>query len=60
MGGEVKSRMMTPEQAELLFLRAVSAVSIHRRRALTQLQNSPDPGEKWLVEHGELVERALD
>ena len=40
--------------------RAVSAVSIHRRRALTQLQNSPDPGEGWLVEHGELVESALD
>ena len=60
VGGEVKSRIMTPEQSELLFLRAVSAVSIHRRKALTQLQNSPDPGEDWLVEHGELMENALD
>ena len=60
MGGEIESRVITPGQAELLFLRAVSAVSNHRRRALTQLQNSPDPGEEWLVEYGELMESDLD
>ena len=60
VGGAVQIREVTPEQAELLFLRAVSAASIHRRRALTQLQTSPDLGEKWLVEHGELMESALN
>ena len=60
MGGKAESKAITPEQSEMLFLRAVSAVSIHRKRALTKLQNSPDPGEEWLIEHGDLMESALD
>ena len=60
VGAEMEGKVITPEQSELLFLRAVSAVSIHRRKALTQLQNSPDPGEEWRIEHGELMESALD
>ena len=51
---------VSPEQAELLFLRAVTATSVHRRTALTQQQNTPDPGQKWLVEQGELKESAVD
>ena len=35
-------------------------MSIHRRKALPKLQNSPDPGQVWLVEHGDLMESALD
>ena len=34
----VPSSNLTSNQAELLFLRAVSAVSVHRKRALTQQQ----------------------
>ena len=47
-----------PPQAELLFLRAVTAASAHRRKALTQQQNTPGPGQKWLVEQSDLMENA--
>ena len=50
---------VSPEQAELLFLRAATAASVHRRAALTQQQNTPGPGQKWLVEQGELMESAV-
>ena len=46
---------MDSSQAELLFLRAVTATSVHRKRALTKPQNSPDPGQPWLEQHGELM-----
>ena len=36
--------VVTPEQAELLFLTAVTAASVHIRTALTQQQNTRDPG----------------
>jgi hypothetical protein len=42
-----------------LFLRAVSAVSIHRKSALTMQQNTPDPGQQWLEEQGKLMESAV-
>ena len=51
---------VTSEQAELLFLRAVTAASVHRRKALTLQQNTPDPGQEWLVEQGDLMKSAVD
>ena len=51
---------VTSEQADLLFLRAVTAASVHRRNALTLQQNTPDPGQEWLVEQGDLMESAVD
>ena len=36
---------VTSEQAELLFLRAVTAASVQRRKDLTHQQNTPDPGK---------------
>ena len=32
---------------------------MHRKRALTQQQSTPDPGQEWLEEHGDLMDNAL-
>ena len=34
-------------------------MSVHRKRALTKPQNSPNPGQEWLLEHGELMESVV-
>ena len=57
--GGCESSQVSAAQAELLFLRAVSAVSIHRKSALTMQQNTPDPGQQWLEEQGKLMESAV-
>ena len=57
--GADSTESLTAKQAELLFIRAVLAVSVHRKRALTKPQNSPDPGQEWLLEHGELMESVV-
>ena len=34
-------------------------MSVHRKTALTKPQNSPDPGQEWLLENGALMERVM-